>query len=194
MIQRHAEILRELLPNEAHSLWTALSEKAIVEEPPPPVPDENIGERLVQVCQQLSHATVILSVSDRPGMYWCQLMSKLLRQPIYMCARGETSTPIEDALGRPIPLPIGHRLGQPVALGGISVAVKRKLNRYRKVDTRIIVEVAPNPKQPGSAAFNRYALYEVGMSVDDFIALGGRHDDIRFDANRGFIRLEARKA
>jgi hypothetical protein len=61
-------------------------------------------------------------------------------------------------------------------------------------DPRVIVSVLPNPKRPGSASFDRYALYRVGMTVDEAIAAGVKREDIAWDSasSRKFIVLESR--
>lgn len=40
-----------------------------------------------------------------------------------------------------------------------------------------------------SHSFARYNLYREGMTVDDYVQLGGRRADIKWDTDRGFIQL-----
>lgn len=63
-----------------------------------------------------------------------------------------------------------------------SVSVKRS-------DPRKICYVASNPKKEGSASWARFELYRVGMTVDEFLAAGGTMGDVKWDADRDFIRF-----
>jgi hypothetical protein len=51
------------------------------------------------------------------------------------------------------------------------------------------VLVDTNPKQEGSAARKRFALYKTGMSVEAAFAAGVWAADIRHDAKREHIKL-----
>ena len=53
---------------------------------------------------------------------------------------------------------------------------------------RVLEYVSANPKKPGSAAHERFALYKVGMTADELVASGVRKADLRWDAERGFVR------
>ena len=46
-----------------------------------------------------------------------------------------------------------------------------------------------NPKRPGTAAHERYALYREGMTVAEFLKAGGSSADISFDQTKKFIEL-----
>jgi aldehyde dehydrogenase (NAD+) len=59
---------------------------------------------------------------------------------------------------------------------------------------RITWVTEENPKQERSKSHDRFALYRVGMTVDEFIAAGGKREDIKWDMERGFIRLDGAKA
>jgi hypothetical protein len=64
-------------------------------------------------------------------------------------------------------------------------------NAVRRSDNRKISWVSEkNPKKPGSAAHAKFSLYRVGMSIDEFIAAGGTMADVKWDTERGFIRME----
>jgi hypothetical protein len=66
--------------------------------------------------------------------------------------------------------------------------------RQSVTDPRIITAVVPNPKRPGSASFDRFDLYVVGMTVNEAIAAGVKREDIAWDSDpsRKFITLESR--
>lgn len=57
-------------------------------------------------------------------------------------------------------------------------------------DTTRITEVGENPKKPGSASHARFALYRAGMTVAEALAAGVTKGDVRWDMERGHIKLE----
>lgn len=81
---------------------------------------------------------------------------------------------------------------------------KAKSKRYASIAVlanpdAIITSVAPNPKKAGSKAFDKYALFEVGLSVkqieEKFVANHwGRmkaRNELRWDIEHGYVTLEA---
>lgn len=52
---------------------------------------------------------------------------------------------------------------------------------------RITLLVTENPKRGKST--HRYAIYQTGMTVDAYLAAGGRRANIAWDLKRGFIKL-----
>lgn len=54
---------------------------------------------------------------------------------------------------------------------------------------RIVLLVPVNPKKPGSAAYDRFALYEPNMTVEAARAAGIRAEDLVWDQKKGFIAL-----
>ena len=122
-------------------------------------------------------------------------MDKLLEKPVYLCARGESGIPTTDLLGRPLPMPIGHRRGEPLGMGGLPVTVRRKIRLARRQDTRVVTWIAdPNPKKPGTRSHARFLLYRVGMTLSEFLDTGGVAADIVHDINSGLIRVELPRA
>jgi predicted HicB family RNase H-like nuclease len=55
---------------------------------------------------------------------------------------------------------------------------------------KITVLVANNPKRPGSAAYDRFAFYESGMTVNQALNAGVRSDDLRWDVAHKFIKID----
>ncbi len=49
--------------------------------------------------------------------------------------------------------------------------------------------VSENPKTQGSASFKRFAKYKDGMSVQEFIKVGGSLNDVNYDKKKEFIKL-----
>ena len=66
--------------------------------------------------------------------------------------------------------------------------------RVKAIENRVIVRVAPNTKKPSGKSYARYELYQVGMTVQEFIAAGGTHGDISYDLNRNSIELSDKAA
>jgi len=188
MIPPHADLYSQLSPVQALFLWRDLHEQGLVSEIPDP--SSATGELIATLCQGLSHAQVVLSISSRREQIFYDIAEVLVRRPIYMCARGETGIPITDIEGRPLPTPIGHRRGEPPAAPVTLVPARRRMQYAQKLDPRVITVVVPNPKKVGTKAYHRYSLYQTGMTVQQYLAAGGESSDIRYDVNHGFITVD----
>jgi len=53
----------------------------------------------------------------------------------------------------------------------------------------VSLEVVENPKRDGSKARDRFAFYQDGMTVKEFLEAGGTMGDIYHDQGHGFITL-----
>ena len=69
------------------------------------------------------------------------------------------------------------------------VTADAKAAKLAASDARKITFVAPNPKRPGSASFDRFANYKKGMTVAQAIAAGVTRGDIDWDSKRDFIKF-----
>lgn len=135
---------------------------------------------------------VIISCINCSGDEWDAIISKLMDKPLYKCAVGETAFPLTDYRGNTLSSPRGHRYGQTVPSSEEITQPSRKPSprpRRTQADPRVIMTVKDNPKAPGSKAHARYALYRVGMTVDEFLKAGGRKPDINYDLKHGFITV-----
>ena len=188
MIPPHAELYAQLTPVQALYLWRDLHEQQLVQSEPDP--SVATGPHIADLCRELSHAQVVLSISRRKEAIFYDIAEVLVRKPIYMCARGETGTPLTDIEGRPLPTPIGHRRGEPPAAPITLVAARKRMQYTQKLDPRVITSIAPNPKKPGSKAYARYSLYSEGMTVQQYLVAGGESSDIRYDVEHGFIKVD----
>ncbi len=56
-------------------------------------------------------------------------------------------------------------------------------------DMVIAMLVESNPKRPWGAAYKRFNLYREGMTVGEFLALGGTRSDLWYDQDHDFIRV-----
>lgn len=59
-----------------------------------------------------------------------------------------------------------------------------------KNDPRVIYDIQEGAKRPGSKSYDRYKLYQEGMTVTEFIAAGGTAGDVKHDVSKGFIKLK----
>ena len=194
MLPAHAALYRDLPPPAASHLASRLVEHGLVS---PAVVRSTVGDDLGRVdgptiaswCHDLSHAQVVLCLARDNSPVGLDAIEHLLRRPIYLCARGETGEVLTDIEGRPLPLPLGHRRGEaPSSLPVPPMRTVRTSRNFRR-DPRIIVYVAPNPKQPSSSAWERYEHYRVGLSVEQVRLVGVTTADIDHDVRRGFIRV-----
>lgn len=58
-------------------------------------------------------------------------------------------------------------------------------------DLDIVRVLVPNPKRPGSDTHTRFALYQTGATVKEFLDAGGRRVDLRWDVDHKFIAIVA---
>lgn len=131
-------------------------------------------------CEEMSidHADVVMSLAHDSSPLAVRTLETLIGKPIDMgwpCLKGPSPKPRTEE-GAPAPV------REP----------KQRVARNSVTDPRVIAHVAPNPKKPGSASFDRYALYRVGMTVNEAIAAGVKREDVAWDSDpkRGFIRFE----
>ena len=188
MIHSHSQLYKKLSSELTVALWQHLHERRLVIDPPI---GEVQGEDLAKKCSHLSHAEVVLAIANKSEPFWCDILCNLLEKPLYLCARGETSVPLFDIEGRPLPLPIGHRRGQAVGTGGMPRQIAQRIKTHQKYDPRVIVKLTDeNPKTPFSKAYERFSLYSIGMSVNEYLAIGGKPEDIKFDTLKGYIAVD----
>jgi hypothetical protein len=72
-------------------------------------------------------------------------------------------------------------------------APNAKVALVKPVFTRAakVVAVVANPKKPGTPSYDRFALWAVGDTVDDYVKKAGKKGaaDVRWDLARGFVTL-----
>ena len=56
---------------------------------------------------------------------------------------------------------------------------------------KIEVLVAENPKKKGTLTHARFEFYKTAKTVGEFMALGGRREDVIWDAKKGFVEVRA---
>lgn len=196
MIPAHAQLYSRLSPAMAQLLSAQLLDHGLLQpdQVQSAVGDDLsaiTGELVASWCRDLSHAQVVLTLARETDPLALDTMDALLQRPIYICASGETSEPLTDMLGRPLPLPVGMRRGE--APSTTPMPPMRTRNQDQRTaarrDPRVIIRMVPNPKQRGSAAWERYQFYAIGMRVEEALAAGVRRVDVEHDQKKGYIEL-----
>jgi hypothetical protein len=59
------------------------------------------------------------------------------------------------------------------------------------MSAKITVLAEKNPRREGSKTFKKFALYETGMTVAEFVSKGGRLIDVKADLERGHIAVSS---
>lgn len=131
-----------------------------------PMEEPLSGADLYEIYDEAGYdqADVVLSLATDPTVVGIQVVEALIGKPI---------------VRRADPAKVARTRGP------------RKSVTVRKSDPRRIVYVSPeNPKKAGSASYDRFALYQVGMTIDEFVKAGGTMADVKWDAERSFIKIE----
>jgi hypothetical protein len=66
------------------------------------------------------------------------------------------------------------------------VTIRRNIGIDENSTIQLLKE---NPKRSGSEAHQRFALYRSGMTVGEFLKLGGTKNDLRWDTKHHFIKI-----
>ena len=136
--------------------------------------DFDSGADIVSFCRQthVSHAEVVMSMRHDPSPLAVSTVEALIMKSI------DRRTPSQVEREREAALP-----PRPV------VATVR--SSERTTDQRIIrVLAATNPKRAGTASYDRFQWYVDGMTVAAYMAKGGGTADIKWDTEKGFIRID----
>lgn len=70
------------------------------------------------------------------------------------------------------------------------VSYKTMARDSKRGEQKIKLLTPENPKRPGSDAHVLFARYKDGMTVDQYVAAGGRLDAVRWDVKHKFIALK----
>lgn len=161
MISKYLPHFQSLTPAEAELVAHHVS-RVLTEDSVPASDGHSLYDYLA--ARGFTQAQVILAMASDPSPEAVVVLEKLVGKPIQR-EQPRSTAPRTPAQPRP------------------------KGAAVRSTDPRTIVSVAPNPKKVGSASHARYALYEVGMTVSQFVAAGGTTADVAWDTNKGFIVL-----
>lgn len=123
------------------------------------------GKKAFEFCEELGldQADVVIAMSRDSSALGVSVLEKLVGKPIQRTVAASPG-------------------GRPRAQRGPRPVLR---------DDRVIrVLVDSNPKKKGSKTYERFELYRDGMTVQEFRQAGGTADDVKWDAERGFIRVE----
>jgi len=141
---------------------------------PLPTPDVTLD---IIIFQEKLNPADILTRLERSRSLSAQIAAHVLRGRMVQCP--------PDKRLRPKPYPKA-----PVARPKTAREAKRtpapQPSTHRN-PTRTLVAFVPNPKRPGSAARDRFALYQLGKTETELLALGLWRADLRHDTQHGFI-------
>lgn len=136
------------------------------------MPEIADGEEFLGHCiaEHISQAEVVMALAHNPSVAAVTATERLIMKPIDR----RTATEVEK---------------ERQALNPRAIAVHVSA-REATTDTRLIrLLVEGNPKRKGTSAHDRFALYQDGMTVAQFLAAGGTRGDLTWDQERAFIRL-----
>lgn len=140
-----------------------------------------VARHVVRVAgDPLDHSRNLYDQLQERGFTQAQVILAVAHDP-----SPEAVVVLEKLVGKPI----SRESEKPQIAARPPSAPRAKGAAVRGTDKRIITSVAPNPKKEGSASHARYALYTVGMTVDEFVAAGGTTADVKWDLSKGFIAL-----
>jgi len=171
----YMKFLNKMNDEQVTAVWEACHEAGLIEAAPDNAQAE--PDTLAALLQKVSHVDVVLACGAVPDSF---ILETLMGQPLS-----------KD-------FPKTSQEGGVRGAKGTRVKAEKKpksestLSTAPVTDDRIIATVAPNPKKPSSKSFARYALYTVGISVADFISLGGLKADVKYDSEHSFITLSDR--
>lgn len=140
-------------------------------------PDKKPEGDLFEFCRTagLDQADVVMSLAADPSPLAVQALETVIGKPIQVghpCLKGPAPKPAEGEEPAPAPRTKMQRAPRPT-----------------KSDPRVVTFVAPNTKKPGSKSHARYELYAVGMTVQEALAAGLTGADIKWDSERGNIKI-----
>ena len=172
ILQKYEGAFRALTPGELQCAIEALARHSSPDLHE--LPDLEDGDALLAYCRQehVSQAEVIMGLRNDTRVEAISAVEKLIMKPIDRRTPAEVNREREGDKPKP-------QIAAPVRAS------------EAQTDTRIIrVLVAENPKRKGTASYERFARYRDGMSVAEFVKAGGTQGDLRWDQERGFVRLE----
>lgn len=173
ILPRYEDAFASLTPQELARLLPAMG-LPLVHPSQRPFTGRDLLEHARQC--HISHADVIMSLSQDTTPEAVAAVERLIMRPI------DRRTPYEVNVSRLARPPGSHRQSSGTTPGARPGAIP---------DSHVIrLLTASNPKKPGSESHVRFAYYSDGMTVGQYLALGGRRPDLVWDTDKGFIRTE----
>jgi hypothetical protein len=157
---------------------TAADQQTICRELHLPLPTPDVSLDVIIAQEKITPADIITRLErsrDLKAMIACAAL------------RGRVQKCPPDAQLTPKPWPKAP-VARPKSAAEATRATPKATPKVRVASsTHTLVRVAPNPKRPGSAARDRYALYQTGLTEAELLAKGVTASDLRWDLSRGYI-------
>lgn len=181
MLPRYHSHFLALTPDQLASAWGAVHRRYPDRIPACPA-DATPDEFLLRIeDSQLDHAQVVLCMAPATTLPAIEAVETLVGKPII---RGRAQlTPSHSRAS-------GYLLQQQLA-GGTNRQPRPSTTPRQpapSVDASMVVlSVVPNPKKQGTASYDRFAKYRVGMTLGECYAAGISKGDIKWDTERSFV-------
>lgn len=168
MQERYEAIFRGMSREQAWRTYEILTRERVI--PWNPVPTD--GPSLYTCLRQhgIDQARVVFALGREFDQLGVGIIEHVVGKPI---VRQRTSAPVLTRDGKPARASGGPSRPPPT----------------RAEDSHVILEVAPNPKKPGSSTFERYKHWEVGITVAEAMRRGLTRADVNWDIERGFVKI-----
>lgn len=137
------------------------------------IEDLESGDDLLEYCRanHISQAEVIMGMATDISPVAVMAVERLCMRPIDRRSPSQVEREREAASPRPV-------------IASVS-------SREATTDQRVIrILVEGNPKRAGTSAHDRFARYQDGMTVAQFLSRGGTRGDLSWDQERRFIRID----
>lgn len=113
-------------------------------------------------------------------------MNKFAKKP------AEDMTPVKAAKPAAVkadkPVAVKAATVKPVAVKAEKPAAAKPAKAAKDLSTqKITLLTKENPKRGGAAT--RFSLYKSGMTVADYVAAGGKVQDVAWDSKKGYIKV-----
>lgn len=137
--------------------------------------DFTSGGELLDYCRtaRVSQAEVIMACRSDTRLPAIAAVERLMMRPIDRRSPAEVERERDQSRPRPVAV-------APVRANEVLV------------DSRVIhLSVDKNPKREGTASYKRFSLYKTGLTITEFLKIGGTRGDLQWDQERGYIRITA---
>ena len=216
MLERYLPAFAAMQPEAVAYAWAAAHHRWPHRLPPPPA-DAVPGEELYSAAATagLYTAEIAIALAGDPAPLALQSLEQLIGRPLQRAAARAPRAEVDEALrarliagaglsGAELNVVLrtsGDALDALAAAHGVTrlngTLQEERVRRERKRrvrDPRVVEEVKPNPRKPGTAAWRYYECWKVGDTVDQCIARGLPPRYVGKCTRKGWVRIgSARK-
>ena len=145
----------------------------------------NVDDNWEEVLSRLTHTAMELTDED-----WLKLTNeaqKYINECVDALQDDKTLPLLElPKVGFSIPPPT---INNQNSFGGINHSRKAKIPK----NWIITVLSDENPKRKGKKSWGQFRLYRDGLTVKEYIKIGGSRAGVNYDVNKGFIKVDPPK-